>query len=114
MRQFSPSEIEHLTNYWIKTLGIKSIDLTTHPQIDDVILLIKFLKEFLEELKGNNRIGTYIIWDWVYKERKPLSKKYLKRLNRIGQSVLRNRHFKQQKINQQRKQIKSKHRTLPA
>lgn len=112
MREFSTSEIEHLTNYWCRTLGIHAEDLTRHPQIDDVILLIQFMKEFLQELKGNNRIALYIIWDWVYKQRKPISKKYLKRLNRIGANVLRDRHFKQQQQIAKRQKIKA-FRTLP-
>lgn len=113
MKQFSHSELEHLTNYWCRTLDIHSKDLTEHPQIDDVILLIKFIKEFLQELRSNYRIQVYIIWDWVYQQRRPITKKYLKKLNRIGNCVLKNRYFKQKEMANQRKKIKAITRTLP-
>ncbi len=44
MREFSNSELNHLTNYWCRTLGIHSKDLVEHPQADDVVLLVNFIK----------------------------------------------------------------------
>ena len=113
-RQFTHQELEHLTRYWCRTLGIHSKDLEAHPQIDDVIILIKFIDEFGKELKPNQRVKTYLIWDYCYKQRHSLTKKYLNTLNRIGNQILFIRNEKLKHKQKQRQKIKALRQTLPA
>jgi len=106
-RQFTHQELEHLTRYWCRTLGIHDKDLLTHPQIDDVILLIKFIDEFGKDLRPKQRVETYLIWDSCYKKRRPLGKKYLKALNHIGNQILYIRNEKQKHKQKLRQKIKA-------
>jgi hypothetical protein len=94
MREFSNSELNHLTNYWCRTLGIHSKDLVEHPQADDVVLLVNFIKEYEKEFTPKQRIYVYIIWDWCYKQRKPLTRKYLKALEKIIYNIRHIRNLK--------------------
>jgi GTPase involved in cell partitioning and DNA repair len=107
MRSFSHGELEHLTNYWCKTLGIKAEDLTRHPQIDDVILLIKFIQEYEKELTPKQRVYVYIMWDWCYKKYNPLSKKYLKALTKIIHRLQQVRNLKATASKKARQKIKA-------
>jgi hypothetical protein len=100
--------IEGVTNYWCRTLGIHNTDLHTHPQMDDVVLLINFLKEFSRQFNNDDRIATYVIWDWCYNKKLPLKKRHFKRLLNIGERIRRKNFFKQQ----QQKQARQKIRTL--
>lgn len=104
--------INHLTNYWVRTKGIHSKDLGTnqkeaHPQIDDVILLIKFLEEFEQDFSAGNRISLHIIWQWCYTQRKPLTGKYFKILDKIGNRIVKARYHKAQAVKLQRQRIKA-------
>jgi hypothetical protein len=107
MREFSHSELEHLTNYWCRILGIHSKDLIAHPQIDDVILLIKFIKEFQKEFTPKQRVYVYIMWDWCYTKRKPLSNKYLKALTKIIYRLQQIRKLKTKANKRVRQKIKA-------
>ena len=107
MKQFSHIELDHLTNYWCRTLGIHSKDLTTHPQIDDVILLIKFIQEYEKEFTPKQRVYVFVMWDWVYKQRKPLSKKYLKAMTKIIYRLQQIRNLKAISIKKARQKIKA-------
>ena len=106
-RQFTHNEIQHLTNYWCKTLGIKAEDLTRHPQIDDLILLIKFIQEYEKELTPKQRVYVYIMWDSCYIKHKPLSKKYLKALTKIIHRLQQVRNLKAAATNKARQKIKA-------
>jgi len=107
VKQFSHSELEHLTNYWCKTLGIKSEDLSRHPCIDDVIILIKVIQEYEKEFTPKQRIYVFIIWDACYIKCKPLSKKYLKALNKIIHRLQQVRNLKAKATKQARQKIKA-------
>ena len=107
----SPVTVLDLTNYWCRTLGIHSKDLgcgvkhtdkgiiidnqASHPQIDDVILMIKFIKEFRKYFNNDDRIASFVIWDWCYTKRLPLKKRHFKRLLNIGNRIRRKQFFAQ-------------------
>jgi hypothetical protein len=76
--------------------------------MDDVVLLINFLKEFSRQFNNDDRIATYVIWDWCYNKKLPLKKRHFKRLLNIGTRIRRKNFFKQQ----QQKQARQKIRTL--
>jgi hypothetical protein len=99
--------IEGVTNYWCRTQGIHSQDLTTHPQIDDVIMLIKFIEEYQRDFTAKQRVELHLIWHSCYNNKKPLGTKYLKALTHIGQRITLIRHHKAQAVNKARERIKA-------
>jgi hypothetical protein len=99
--------IEGVTNYWCRTLGIHNTDLHTHPQMDDVVLLVKFIQEYQKEFTPKQRIQLYIIWDWCYNKRKPLTRKYLKALEKIIYMIRHIRNLKAKSIKKSRRKIKA-------
>lgn len=107
------SLIEGVTNYWCRTKGIHSKDLEKHPQIDDVILLIKFIEEYQKEFKAKQRLEVYLIWHSCYNNKKPLGKKYLKALLHIGQSLNHIRNLKAQHKQKARQKIKALRKQTP-
>ena len=106
-RQFTHEELEHLTNYWCRTLGIHSKDLIYHPQIDDVVILVKVLKEYFNELTASKRIHLHILWDWVYRQKKALTKRQCKQLTRLIHQLENIRHHRKHTQEKLRQKIKS-------
>jgi hypothetical protein len=106
--------IDGVTRYWCRTQGIYYQDLTDHPQIDDVILLVNFIEEYQKDFKAKHRVQIYLYWDWCYKNRRPLQKKQLKDLLGIGERINYIRNLKQKKLNQSRQKIKATRQTIPA
>jgi hypothetical protein len=109
-----PVSVQDLANFWCRTQGIRYCDLLQHPQIDDAIILIKFINEYQKEFKAKHRVQIYLYWDWCYKNRRPLQKKQLKDLLGIGERINYIRNLKQKKLNQSRQKIKATRRTIPA
>ena len=99
--------IEGVTNYWCRTQGIHYQDLTTHPQIDDVIMLIKFIEEYQRDFTAKQRVELHLIWHSCYNNKKPLGKRYLKALTHIGQRITQIRHHKAQYLVKARERIKA-------
>ena len=97
----------HLTNYWCRTLGIHNRDLHEHPQIDDVIILVKLIQEYQQEFTPKQRILVYIIWDWCYNKRRPLTRKYLKALEKLIYRIHQIRNLKLKAKNKARQKIKA-------
>lgn len=79
---------EQLVGYWIKRFGISKRDLDNHPQIDDVMLLIKFAREF-KDINNYRQKQFTRIWRWVYTNQMPLKAKHLRQLNHIGEQLIR-------------------------
>lgn len=105
--------IEGVTNYWCRTLGIHYQDLTSHPHIDDVILLIKFIQEYQKEFKAKQRVEVHLIWHSCYNNKKPLGKKYLKALQHIGNKIHQVRNYRAKATQQARQKIKALRPTMP-
>jgi hypothetical protein len=90
-------EQEQLLGYWIKRFGINRNDLTSHPQIDDLMLLIRFRAEFWDMNRTlKNKFDRS--WDWVYNHKMPLKKNHLNNLTRIGKTVTKWRNNRQDKV----------------
>ena len=102
-----PVTILDLTNYWCRTLGIHNSDLHTHPHMDDVVLLVKFIQEYQKEFTPKQRVCVYIIWDWCYYKRKPLTRKYLKALEKIIYRIRQIKNLKVRSIKRARRKIKA-------
>ena len=104
---YSSVSVQDLANYWCRTLGIHYCDLLQHPQIDDAILLIKFIGEYQKEFKAKQRVEVYIYWDWCYNKRRPLKAKHLKNILAIGNKLEHIRNIKAKAKSQARQQIKA-------
>ena len=107
MKSFSSNELQHITNYWCRTVGIHYADLLQHPQIDDAIILIKFINEYQKEFKAKQRIEVYIYWDWCYTKRRPLKQRHLKNILHIGNRLEHIRAIKAKARSQTRQRIKA-------
>jgi hypothetical protein len=90
-------EQEQLLGYWIKRYGITRKDLDSHPQINDLMLLIRFRAEFWDM---NNYLKRKFerSWDWVYNHKMPLKKNHLNNLTTIGKTVIKWRNNRQDKV----------------
>jgi hypothetical protein len=95
-QQTQKLEQEQLIGYWIKSYGITKKDLDNHPQIDDLMLLIKFRAEFWDMNKTLKKKFDRS-WDWVYNHRMSLKKNHLNNLSQIGKIILRWRNTRQEK-----------------
>lgn len=99
--------ISGVTNYWCRTKGFHSIDLEKHPQMDDVILLIKFRDEYWNEMNKSHKTSYYCFFEWVYKRKNELRQKHLIKLKQIALNLENNRLAKKLKQQQAKSKIKS-------
>jgi hypothetical protein len=90
-------EQEQLVGYWIKRFGLTRRDLESHPQIDDLMFLIKFRAEFWDMNRGL-KSKYFKAWDWVYNKHLPLKKNHLNNLHRIGTTIIKWRKNRQEDI----------------
>lgn len=102
-------EAEQLVGYWAKRFaGISAKDLTNHPQIDDVIMLLK-IRDHLGIYFNNKESGMWgFCWSYTYHKRCHLKKKHLKKLETLVSGII----HRQQKADIARQKIKAKRRTL--
>ena len=75
--------IEYYTNYWCKTKGISKKDLESHPQIDDVILMLRFRDSLWSNMNASEQGIWAAYWSRVYHKRRALHNKALKKLEQI-------------------------------
>lgn len=94
-QSLSPREIEHYTNYWCKCRGITAEDLASHPQIDDIMLLLHIHDEFSQDFSKSEQSVWGQKWGWCYNRQLPLKKKYRLKLEQICLSALARRQAKQ-------------------
>ena len=85
-----------VTNYWCRTKGIKSSDLETHPQMDDVILLVTYRDAMWKQLNRSEQAHWGALWDWCYYRKFALKKKHLTKLELITQQA--SERYKAQQI----------------
>jgi hypothetical protein len=87
-------EAEQLVGYWIKRHGISKKDLDTHPQIEDIMLLIKFNAEFWD-MNQRFKKKYNSIWHRVYTKKLPLKNNHLNNLKKIGKTIVKWRATRQ-------------------
>lgn len=98
--------IQHFTNYWCRTKGIKYKDYETHPQIDDVHLLMKWRDEMWSKLTKAEQSFWGAIWSYVYHKKYPLKNKHLEKMAELTITA-NDRHLKNiVKMAKQRQKIK--------
>ena len=95
--------IQHQTNYWCRTMGIHNKDLDTHPQMDDVMLLIHFrdLEPMLNIQERNFLVG---LWESCYKQKWPIKRKTIAKLENLAVTVI----IRQEQIKAKRKLVKQR------
>ena len=97
-------EQNQLIGYWIKRKGITFADLSRHPRIDDVILLLQI--NTLSHLFNHSERGYWgAVWERVYIHRKPLDK-YLHKIQKNTQQAITRHNYKQQKHQAKLQKIK--------
>lgn len=74
------TEQEQLIAYWVRKHGLKSKDLTQHPQIDDCILLIKIRDSHWKKFNKSEQALWGAIWNWVYHNECSLKQKHITKL----------------------------------
>jgi hypothetical protein len=101
-------EQEQLVGYWVARHGLRARDLTRHPQIDDVILLIKIRDCQWQYFNKSEQALWGAIWNLTYHNQRPINKKNITKLEQaIIQS--RDRHLKHTiKTAKQRQLIKAR------
>ena len=114
MSTLTQEEYRYYLNWWCKQQGIKYQDWEHHSQIEDVILLIRYIKEFQQNFNDKDRKQVWICWDWVYRTRLPLKKRHTKWLLKIGTTILGRQSQTKRQRQQANNLIKSRrrHRTL--
>jgi hypothetical protein len=102
-------EQEQLVGYWAKKFaGISRKDLTDHPQIDDVIMLLK-IRDHLGKHFNNKESGMWgFCWSYTYNKRCHLKGKHLKKLETLVTGITK--RLEQKALARQR--IQAKRRTL--
>ena len=109
----SKSEITHYTNLWCRQQGFKSRDLDQHPQMDDVVLLVQIIQEYIKETSKAQRIQLLLLWQRVYERAQPLKPKHYQSLERLVLRLEQWRYHRQQRQHLLRQRIKALKRTLP-
>ena len=82
-------EQEQLVGYWAKKFSLISRkDLTEHPQIDDVIFLLK-IRDQLGKYFNNIETGMWgFCWSYTYHKKCRLKKKHIRKLERLTTGIL--------------------------
>ncbi len=97
MEKLTRQELQHFTNMWCRQNGIKQRDLTGHPNIDDVVLLVNFRNEFWQDLSKIEQATWSGFWSIIYHRQFNLKAKHLAKLETMAQSALFQRQKQQQR-----------------
>lgn len=97
METLSKREKIHYTNQWCRSIGIRNKDLTNHPSIDDVILLVNFRNEFWQDLTKIEQATWSGFWSIIYHRHYTLKATHLVKLELMAQSALFTRQKQQQR-----------------
>lgn len=101
------SELTHYTNLWCRQKGIHSSDLDNHPQVDDVVLMLKWRDAMWIKLNASEKAVWGAYWSIVYHKQRPIHKKALRKLEQITITAS-DRHLKASiKLAQQKQRIKA-------
>lgn len=99
----SQKEIEHYTNYWCRCKGIRAKDLTTHPYIKDVVILIQWRDHFWNKANKSEQHHWSVLWNIVYESKRPAAQSKWEKLHTQTENII----SKQQQLETQRQTIKA-------
>jgi len=93
---------------WAKKKGLTLADVTTHPCLNDISLLLTIQHEYEPEYKSNKTLyATYnALWSGVYSRKRGLNAKGLRRLETIVKAAQEIRQHNNQ-IRQHIKQLRA-------
>lgn len=97
-------EQNQLIGYWIKSKGITFKDLQKHPQIDDVILLLK-VKQMAHMFTNSEQSHWGAVWAIVYKDKKPLKQKHITKIQKNIEQAITRHNYKQKQLQANLKKI---------
>ena len=103
-------EQEQLVGYWVKQFGISRTDINRHPQIDDLMLLIRIRRDFYNEFKSKHKRFFDNTWNWVYHKKLPLKNKQITTIGYYIEGTIRHR----ENLKQGRNTIKKQRQYLKA
>lgn len=86
MNKLTKSELIHFTNRWCRSNGISLRDLTNHPQIEDVVLLVNFRNEFWRDMTASEQGTWSAYWSLVYHKQFTIKQAHLGKLETIARS----------------------------
>lgn len=72
---------------WLKKLGLKARDLTYHPCMDDLIILLDLHRELYNRMSWQEQKVWYGYWNIVYNHEFVLTKKFWNKFGRIVQAI---------------------------
>jgi hypothetical protein len=107
IQQVQALEQEQLVGYWCKKRGITRKALENHPQIDDVMLLIKWRDLMEDKLNRSEQAVFGAYWGYTYTKRKALKIKNLKKLEQITITATERHNQQIQHKQAQREKIKA-------
>lgn len=84
---------------WLRKKGMKTSDLDTHPQIDNLIALITIREELWSSMTHREQCCWGKYWDLVYQYRYPLTNKFWNKFKRIATNIDNRQQTRQQIVN---------------
>ena len=75
--KLTKKELEHYTNFWCRQKGIHAKDLESHPQVGDVVILVRFRDNLWNELEKAEQGVWAALWSWTYTSKFTLKAKHL-------------------------------------
>jgi len=88
------ADLNFVTGAWVSKWGISNWDLTNHPQIDDVIILIKIRQTQWHKFDSAERGYWSYVWDWCYKKQFALKNKHLDKIS----NIIHNSEYRHNKV----------------
>jgi hypothetical protein len=88
---------------WLRKKGMTVKDLDSHPQVDDLIILINIRDQLWYAMTHREQCSWGKYWDLVYQYQYPLTQKFWNKFNTIAKQI-DNRQQTRQQIVENRKQ----------
>jgi len=104
--QFESNKQDWAVDYWLRKHGVKSRDLDSHPQIDDVITLLNIRESLWDRMNHREQATWGGYWSIVYKKHFPLNQKFWRKFETIANNIDQ-RQIRQQQQRQQLKQFRT-------
>lgn len=94
---------DHFTNYWCKTKGITARDLETHPQADDLVILVHWKDSLWHQANPAERGMWAFMWGIIYNQKSKAKNKHWRKFEAMTAQI----HNRQKELNHQREKIKA-------
>lgn len=109
--QFETNKSHWAVDYWLRRHGVTSRDLDTHPQINDMIVLLNIRESLWDLMSQSERNCWGAYWGLVYVKKYPLTRKFWNKFQNIANQIDIRQHKKQirqQQVRQHLRTLKNK------